>query len=234
MSELREPTSDRPEDRPPIDVGRIKEQDAAGDAKAFDPTTRMYDPLDQVQPRGSRPEPVAQLPERPQLLSLRDKVRAESKDRFDPPDAEQLAANVDRPEAGAEHRDPEQLHRFGGTKEVPRSVRLSDLDVKSWDEIVKPYAPTRPSDKVAGVSTFIDPHHPDVRLSGNMHRLPPDYQPPAESGLAIHADGVDVSRYAPRGWGHRTIYATEAMTAAEFDRRVADLPWEYAGKKDRS
>ena len=189
MSELREPTSDRPEDRPPIDVGRIKEQDAAGDAKAFDPTTPMYDPLRPTHPRGSRPNRSLSSPSGHSSLSLRDKVRAESKDRFDPPDAEQLAANVDRPEAGAEHRDPEQLHRFGGTKEVPRSVRLSDLDVKSWDEIVGPYAPTKPTDEVLGVSTFIDPYHPRVGLSGNIHRLPPDYQPPEESGLAIHRDG---------------------------------------------
>jgi hypothetical protein len=86
---------------------------------------------------------------------------------------------------------------------------------------------------VLGVSTFIDPYHPRVRLSGNIHRLPPDYQPPEESGLAIHKDGKDISPRAPHLWGHRTIYPTEAMTAAEFDARVAGLPWEYFANKPR-
>lgn len=233
MSELREPTSDRPEDRPPIDVGRIKEQDAAGDAKAFDPTTRMYDPLDHVEPRGSRDESVGQLPERPQLLSLRDKVRAESNDRFEPSDAEKLADNVDRPQADAEHQDPEVLHRFGN-KDRPSPMRPDDLKLESWDQVVGPFTPTSPIDEgILGASTYIDPLHPDVRLSGQYHRLPPDYQPPEGSGLAIHADGRDVHDDAPHAWGHRTIYPAEPMTASEFAQRVADLPWEYVAKKQK-
>lgn len=235
MSELREPTSDRPEGRPPIDVGRIKELDAAADAKAFDPATPTYDPRDHTQPRESRAEQVAQLPERPTLLALTTKVRAESRDRFERSDAEQLADNVDRPEADAERQDPEQLHAFGN-KDRPRPVRLAnDLKLTSWDEIVPTYAPTSPTDRVRGASTFTDPLHPEVPLSGKYHRLPAGYEPPKESGLAIHADGKDVHPDAPNRWGHRTIYATVPMTAAEFNDRVAALPWEYAGnRKDRT
>ena len=45
--------------------------------------------------------------------------------------------------------------------------------------------------------------------------------------------GSDVSLRAPHLWGHRTIYPTEAMTAAQFDARVAALPWEYFANKPR-
>jgi hypothetical protein len=248
MPELRDTATDRPGDRPaetrdPVDVDRIKELNAVGDAKALDTRTPAYDPLEHVRPRDRREDPPRpELPERPSLLSLRDKVRAASEERFARSDAEDLAEEVgdddhpglerlDEKSDSGEDRDPEQLHRFGGSKDAPRPVRLTDLDVESWDEIVGPYAPTDPTDEVLGVSTFIDPYHPDVKLSGNLHRLPPDYQPPAESGLAIHADGRDVSEEAPHWWGHRTIYPTEPMTAGEFHRRVAALPWEFYEKR---
>ncbi|MBM7786360.1 hypothetical protein [Tenggerimyces flavus] len=232
MSELRDPASDRPDDRPPdarapIDAGRTKEVDAVADAKSFDPATPTYDPRDHLEPRESRAEPAAQLPDRPTLVALGAKIRAESKDRFEPSDAEKLAAEVDRPAPAAEHRDPEQLHRFGN-KSRAGPVRDRDLGIDSWDKLVGPYAPTSPADIVPGASTFIDPRHPDVGMNGPYHRLPVDFQPPEGSGLAIHRDGKDVSPDAPHKWGHRTIYATEAMTAAEFSERVAALPWEYA------
>lgn len=218
MSELRSPPSDRPDDRPPDSPAPIDT-----------PTARPYDPRDLVEPRSSLAEQAAQLPERPQLLALKDKVRAESADRFEPSDAEKLADNVHRPE----QRDPEQLHAFGN-KERPRPPRLErDLKVESWDEVVGPFAPTAPTDEVLGASTYIDPFHPDVRLAGQYHRLPPDYRPPEGSGLAIHADGRDVDDESLHGWGHRTIYPTEPMTAAEFAQRVVDLPWEHVGKKER-
>lgn len=138
------------------------------------------------------------------------------------------------PPGPAAETEAERLHAFGN-KDRPRPPRLEgDLEAESWDSVVGPYSPTDPTDEdVHGVSTFTDPYHSDVKLNGKFHRLPPDYQPPEESGLAIHADGRDVDVNAPQPWGHRLIYPTIAMTAAEFAQRVADLPWEYAGNKKK-
>jgi hypothetical protein len=198
MPELRTPDSDRPDDRPPesrgqLDVDRIEELNALGDAKAFDPRTPTYNPLEHVGPRSGRSE-AAEVggAERPGLLSLSDKVRAESAERFPPSDAEALAAKL----APGGDRGPEELHRFGN-KERPRPVRDTDLGVESWDAIIGPYAPTNPTELIPGASTFIDPRHPEVRMTGPFHRLPMDYRPPEGSGLAIHADGKDVSPDAP-------------------------------------
>jgi hypothetical protein len=71
----------------------------------------------------------------------------------------------------------------------------------------------------------------EVQLTGHYWRLRTGTVLPP--GLAVVADGLDVlqsSKYDP---GHHTLYNTEIMSVEIFTRLLAELPWEYGGKKPR-
>jgi len=127
----------------------------------------------------------------------------------------------------AERKLEQDLFAFG-RKEAPRLPRPEqDFHVPSAADPIGPYSPKAPTDNVPGASTFTDPQHPDVPLSGQYHKLPAGYELP--QGLGIHADGQDVGGTAP--WGHRTIYPTHRMTVQEFQKTWEGLPWDWAGKR---
>ncbi|SPT58163.1 hypothetical protein [Actinomadura madurae] len=161
-------------------------------------------------------DPAASLPTREAL----DPAGGEEDAR---PDLEE--AEEDAPVG----EDPAREHLYAfGNKKMPKLTRLDrDLRVESSDEIVGPYAPVSPTDRVLGKSTYVDPAM--APLTGHYHVLASDAEIPP--GLGIHADGEDAGGIEP--WGHRTIYPTEPMTAGEFTDRVAALQWEWAGNKKR-
>ena len=137
------------------------------------------------------------------------------------------AAGSEKVSPGPEEESADRLHAFG-RKLAPRAVRLeSDLGVDSPDTVVGPYAPSRSSDKVYGASAFIDPER--APLNGHFHALPAGFEPPP--GLGVHADGKDVGGREP--WGHRTIYPTVPMSAARFQKMVAELQWVWIGTKQK-
>lgn len=96
MGAQRGNETDRPaEIREQTDVDRTKELYALGDARAFDPRTPTYNPLDHVTPRRERPEPPQGLGDRPTLLGLSAKVREAREERYESSDAEQLVDAVE-------------------------------------------------------------------------------------------------------------------------------------------
>lgn len=95
MPELRGDASDLPDDKPAesrvSDAERIRELDAIGQTKAFDVSRPIYNPLDHIRPGDREPverpgdKPAAAPPpigDRPQLLSLADRIRAAREERF--------------------------------------------------------------------------------------------------------------------------------------------------------
>lgn len=184
--------------------------------------------LERIRPFGSRAEHRAALErlahERP-LPRRRTDIGAEPQ----APDSEHTA--IDNPERTDRHPDrtdrEEDLYAFGN-KERIKSVRLErDLGVDSPDSIVGPFAPTSSADQVLGKSTFMDPAH--APLSGHFHVLRADAELPP--GLGIHADGEDAG--GKQAWGHRLIYPTKAMTAAQFRELIDGLDWTWQGFKNK-
>lgn len=180
-------------------------------------TTMVGNPKTPPSPRSRRSQKTQLPPCPPARLS----ILPEEEDAR--PDLEE--AEEDAP-AG---EDPAREHLYAfGNKKMPKLTRLDrDLRVESSDEIVGPYAPVSPTDRVLGKSTYVDPAM--APLTGHYHVLASDAEIPP--GLGIHADGEDAGGIEP--WGHRTIYPTEPMTAGEFTDRVAALQWEWAGNKKR-
>ncbi|MFC0625839.1 RHS repeat-associated core domain-containing protein [Kribbella deserti] len=115
---------------------------------------------------------------------------------------------------------PTDLHSFGNTTH-PGKVRVpADIEVDK-DGNVHPSSPPK------GKSTYSDPFHPDVKLTGHYWRLPAGTQLP--DGLRVIADGTDVGGDQPHG--HHTLYPTRSMKYDEFVSLYVSLPWEYVGKK---
>ncbi|MEC3977170.1 hypothetical protein [Amycolatopsis sp. H20-H5] len=130
----------------------------------------------------------------------------------------------------------EDLYAFGNKTKVsgPRADR--DFGVESEDDIVGcDPAPKSPTDRVRGMSTFIDPRFA-VDLKGHYHLLRANTKMP--DGVAIQADGEDVGGRQP--YGHRTLYPTREMKLSKFRELVSFLvqysedkqtEWDYVGKK---
>lgn len=127
---------------------------------------------------------------------------------------------------------PVDLYAFGGSPENnagPRAPRLFESDrgdiAVDAAGMVAPQHPPFPQ----GASTFSDPDR--APLTGHYYGLPAGTQLP--DGLAVIADGRDVSPASPLDPTHHTIYPTRRMPYQAFVGLYTQLPWEYAGRKRR-
>ncbi|MFI7212951.1 hypothetical protein ACIBP4_00105 [Micromonospora maritima] len=126
----------------------------------------------------------------------------------------------------------ERLFVMGGKAEegVPGPSRpRRDYDMESMDDVVGPYSPTSPQDRIPGRSMYIAPEKfLDRGMSGRIF----EFKGQLPQGTAIHRDGSDVG-----GWtydGHRTMYPTEPTTLKELDRKVLKRElWDYWGQVDQ-
>lgn len=150
MSELRgSDSTEQPHeaDRPnqADQVARIKDLNAVGDAKAFDPRVRPYDPLEHIRPgdrshgdSGDGESPAVSRPpgdapatvERPRLRCLADRVRQMSADRFAEPEPDQPQPSVSAPRRADEPSDVARLAEAVGPRDEParRSEVEKDID----------------------------------------------------------------------------------------------------------
>lgn len=189
MSELRgSDSTEQPHeaDRPSQadQVARIKELNAIGDAKAFDPRIRPYDPLEHIRP-GDRPRsddegssgPAVSRPpgdapttvERPRLGALADRVRQLSAERFEQPESDEPSP-ADTPRQADELSDAERLAGQLDAGDEPPEPEAPDVDepLRDWDRAENPFSP------LGGPDSRYNPDLPDaeqtIRIEEGLDR----------------------------------------------------------------
>jgi RHS repeat-associated protein len=122
---------------------------------------------------------------------------------------------------------PTDLHAFGrspaGSQPGPRPPRIGTDVFPDELGMIGPESPPFPN----GASTFADPNK--APLSGHYYVLPEGTQ--LSEGLAVTADGSDISAASPHPETHHTIFPSRSMLVEKFIELYESLPWVYGGKK---